>query len=77
MGIPIVFTFADDPTWLAAVNSITYTFDGTPLNLELIGDFTKTAGYLTSNRTIVDKGTWVFTIKATDYLDTVVTLTAQ
>ena len=70
----IEFHFSDDPVWMAAVNSITYT----------IGSWNgyQTAYQISTGRIIITNfvygpGVHVWTIKATGYPDTIVTVEVQ
>lgn len=81
-GSPIEFSFSDDPQWKDAIYSITLSINSYPDGYgDHIGYLQKTVGGISLRHP--DRGyyvytqgvsTWVWTIKATGYPDTIVTV---
>ncbi|WP_445669074.1 hemoblobin-interacting domain-containing protein [Lysinibacillus sp. FSL W8-0992] len=73
---PFVFSFNDDLAWRAAFTSFTFTHNMYGSN---VFDYTNEAKFTNGqleflNRRFLQDGTWIITIKATGYPDTIVTV---
>lgn len=79
MNSLVVFNFTDDPDWRAAINSITYTIDSISYIGNIINRFQIDVGTLFQypGYAYGMNGTWEWTIKATGYEDTLVTVIVQ
>lgn len=71
-----VFSFNDDTAWRAAFTSLTYTHSSTGLQIhDVTSAVNVTSGQLVvSGHWFMTDGTWIITIKATGYPDTIVTV---
>ncbi|WP_144787398.1 hypothetical protein [Lysinibacillus fusiformis] len=73
---PFVFSFNDDIAWRAAFTSLTYTHSSTGLHVQdVTSTVSITSGQLVaSGHKFMRDGTWIITIKAMGYPDTIVTV---
>lgn len=73
---PFVFKFIDDPTWRNAISEFSYTHSAYGSNVyKLTNSISVTSGQIVvSGHIFREPGTWVITVKATGYPDTVLTV---
>ncbi|WP_442916958.1 hemoblobin-interacting domain-containing protein [Lysinibacillus sp. 54212] len=82
LGSRIEFTFLDDPQWRSNITSISFT-NSRDNNMERLNDIDRNISGLLRYLQGISRGsyglsgTWVWTIKATGYADTIVTVKVQ
>lgn len=76
---PFVFSFKDDIAWRAAFTSLTYTHSSTGLQAhDVTSAVSITSGQLVvSGHKFMTDGTWIVTIKAMGYPDTIVAVISE
>ncbi|MGM9944941.1 MAG: hemoblobin-interacting domain-containing protein [Lysinibacillus sp.] len=70
-----MFNFIDDPTWRNAISEFSYTHSAHGSIVYKFTNISVTSGQIVlSGHYFLTPGTWVITVKATGYPDTVLTV---